>query len=164
MEQPALDLPAQPGGRRFVVDLPELIGEIAKRHGVRIRRDDPALMVLTAFELVVKQLTAEVQHTITNANDDVSAKMAQHLETSQAVASAHVDAAAGFLSERLKAEIPGLASALGADTRKLLESLGREICQTRERTFWAYRTAVAAATVSVSCAVVMVVALLRLPI
>lgn len=130
--QAALDLPATES-RRFTLDLSEIQAEIMKRHGAKVRRDDPALMVLTGFELIGLRLAAHFELAVERANDDTSAAMAQHIEASKAIAAAIVDRAAAYHSERIQKTVDDLAPKLAADTKALLLQVGKEIGATRER-------------------------------
>lgn len=156
MEQSALNLPAEPSGRRFVIELSDLTGEIAKRHGVRVRRDDPALMVLTAFEIVSRRLAAEMELAINRANDDASALTAQTTESARAVGVEVVDAAVEYQARKMREVVDELAPVLATQGRKLLVDLGQEIGAVRQSTARAERRSWIAALVAGSCALLTV--------
>ena len=48
-------MPEQP-----VIDVSELIGEVAKRHGIALGKDDPAFAIVTIHRLVLEKFVDEL--------------------------------------------------------------------------------------------------------
>lgn len=134
MEQPALDLPAPEGGRRPIIDVNEVIAEVAKRHQIRVRKDDPAMMLLTGMEMVLRRAAAEFEMACERANDDTSALMAQHVDRARGVAADVVDAAVKYQAEKMREAAHGLAVAVADEARKLLQQVGHEVAATKRST------------------------------
>lgn len=157
MEQGSLDLasPPQTGGK-FLVSLDDLRGELAKRHGVRIRNDDPALMLITAMEVIARRMVAKFELACERANDETSAAVAQQAEASKKIAEAYVEGAVDYMANQLKDQVASLAPELAGETRTLLTQLLRECGEARDTIKRSRNVAVVGAAVSVLVAVVLV--------
>lgn len=47
-----------------MLDVPQLIGEVARRNGIRVEADDPAFALVTLNQLVLEQTARELQEDI----------------------------------------------------------------------------------------------------
>ena len=158
MEQPGLPLTTPADSSKWVVSVEDVIGELAKRHGVRVRRDDPTLVIIRAFELVAKAMQSKFAAACERANDDTSAAMLELLDSSKAIGEQHIEAAAGYVAQRMRDEARELAPLLAADVRRMLEKIGAELGAAREATQRAERRAWTAAVVSGLAAIVTIAA------
>lgn len=147
MEQGALDL-GDTAKRKWSIDLGELRGELAKRHGVRVPRDDPALMLVTAFEIVARRMATDFEAAAQRANDDMSGLMAQHVEMAKQIAVEVVDAAVAYQVAKMSETVDGLAPAVAEQAKTLLQGLAGEIVTARASVEASERRAWTAATVA----------------
>lgn len=155
MEQGALDL-GDTAKRKWLIDLSDLRGELAKRHGVRISKDDPALYLVTAFEIVARKMAVDFEAASQRSNDDMSGLMAQHVETAKGIAVEVVDAALVYQTQKMNETIDKLAPAVVEQAKVLLHGLAGEIVAAREAVQAAERRAWSAATVAGGCLVLTV--------
>lgn len=162
MEQPGLPLANVTDDEKWLIDVSDIIGELAKRHGCRVRRDDPTLMIVTAFELIARRLQAKFAVACERANDDTTAATLTLLDASKAAAERHVEAGAEYVANRLRSEVDGLAPVLAADVRKLLQKLGEEIGSAKEAVARSERRAWTAAAVAGVSSAVAVAAIIGL--
>ena len=158
MEQPVLPLATPADSAKWSVSVEDMIGELAKRHGVRVRRDDPTLMIITAFELVSRAMQSKFAAACERANDDTSAAMLELLDSSKLVAEQHIEAAAEYVGQRMREEAATMAPQIAADVRKMLEKIGEELYAARQATVRAERRAWAAAAVGGMAAAVTLAA------
>lgn len=147
MEQGALDL-GDTAKRKWVIDLSDLRGELAKRHGVRIPKDDPALYLVTAFEIVARKMGVDFEAAVQRSNDDMSGLMAQHVEIAKGIAVEVVDAALAYQTQKMNETIDKLAPAVAEQAKVLLSGLAAEIVATRASVQAETRKAWTAATVA----------------
>lgn len=147
MEQPPLPIP-DVGKRKWVVDLGDLRGELARRHGIKVSRDDPTLLLVTAFEIVARKLLVEFETSVERANDDMSALMAQQMETAKGVGVSLVDASAEYHVTKLKEVANRLAPEVADEARKLIKGLASEVGQAQHNLLKAERRSWMAAGVS----------------
>lgn len=153
------ELPLEAGSverKRQLVDVNDLMAEVFKRHGVRMRRDDPSLMLVTAWELIARQTLAEFEVACERANDDTSALMAQHVERARGVAADVVDAAVQYQAQKMRQVVDELAPVLALKAAELISRLGQEVGSTRERTARSERRAWLAAVVGLVAAALTV--------
>lgn len=146
------DLPLASGAatsRKWLVSVDDVMSDAYKRHGVTMRRDDPSLILISAWELVAQKMVGQFMLAAERANDDTSALLQTQLEKSKEAGANYVDAAMGYQAERLKALMPELAEQLAKETRKLLEQVGQEVGATREKTNMAMKWAIAASALAV---------------
>ena len=137
--------------RRWTVDLDDLVAEIWKRHKSRIRVDDPALMVITGFEIVARKLLVEFEGALERSNDDMSALMAQQMETAKGVGISLVEASAAYHVQQLRGAASSLAPEVAAEARNLLQGLALEISKAERSVEGKERRAWVAAAISVGC-------------
>ena len=78
----------------------ELIGEVAKRHGVLLGPTDPVLVTVTLNELVVGRLVEHIVARMEVASNDFSAAAVQQREAAAASASALITEAAQYMAEQ----------------------------------------------------------------
>jgi len=155
MEQPTLPIP-DAGKRKWVVDLGDLRGELARRHGVKVSRDDPTLLIVTAFEIVAKKLMIEFEGSLERANDDMSALMAQQMESAKGVGVSLVEASAEYHVQKLRGAADKMAQEIADEARKLLRGLAGEIGHSQEAVLRSERRGWMAAGVSAACLLVTV--------
>lgn len=161
MEQGDLPLTAdEVTSERWLVNVTEVMSAAYKRHGVKMRRDDPTLVILSAWELLARRMVGQFSLAAERANDDTTALLQTQLEKSKEAGANYVEAAMAYQADRMKALMPDLAAALAAETRKLLEQVGQEVGATREKTRIAMTTALVAAAIAVGASLFTVALLL----
>lgn len=92
----------------------ELIGEVAKRHGVLLGPHDPILVTLTLHELIVGGYVETFDQSLTAALDQLSGAQAQHIEAAREIASGIVTRAAEYGADQVKRTVDDLAAGLRA--------------------------------------------------
>ena len=104
-----------------------IIDEVSRRHGVRLNRDDPALMLLTINELILDQLVARLATQVEAAAGTITATVVHSRKATQDAASAMAEAlvnqGAAYVAAQIKTAGDGLAAqiqtAVAADIRTL---------------------------------------------
>jgi hypothetical protein len=157
MSQASLPLPPPEGGRRELMDLKELTGELAKRHGVVMRSNDPAAIVLSALEIVGRRMLLEMELTAERAHNEVTAAMEQQRAESLDTAQRFIGAASQHVGGVMKQSAADLAPVLAQDVLKLVRQLGAEIEGARTEVRRARNTAWWAAGVALAALAALVV-------
>ena len=92
----------------------ELIGEVAKRHGVLLGPNDPILVTLTLNELIVGGYVDRVERAVGDTLDQLSGAQAQHIEAAREIASGIVTRAADDGADQIHKAVDDLVSQLRA--------------------------------------------------
>ena len=124
----------------------ELIGEVAKRHGVLLGPNDPILVTLTLNELIVGAYVQQLEQALTGALDQLSGAQAQHTEAAREIASGIVTRAAEYGAEQGKRTVDDLAAGLRASLSTDVEAAraaAEQAQQARKGAVWALVGAVA---------------------
>lgn len=118
----------------------ELIGEVAKRHGLLLGPNDPILVTLTLNELIVGGYVDRVQAAIGDTLDQLSGAQAQHIEAAREIASAIVTRAADYGADQIHKAVDdlvaGLRAGLAADVAAAREAAD-QARQARMGAIWA---------------------------
>lgn len=134
------------------MEVQRLIGEVAKRHNVRLGPDDPILITVTLNELILAEYIEHVNVLIERAENQASVGAAQQVEAAKELASKLVTGAGVYVSDQLKAAGQVVQT-------QLLDMIGREIEKAREAAVdaaSARRSAMRAAIAAVAVAGVLV--------
>lgn len=118
----------------------ELIGEVAKRHGVLLGPTDPVLVTVTLNELVVGRLIEQVTVRMEAASNDFSAAAVQQRQAAAESASALITEAAQYMAEQARQVGDELAA-------RIAERIARETNAARAD---AQKAAAAARTIKTS--------------
>lgn len=110
----------------MALDLQALIGEVAKRHNVRLGTDDPILMTVTLNEAILAQHLEQVRAVVEEAQNQTAAATAQQVAAIKGMGERLVTNAGGYVAERvteagvaLKAD---LVAAIRAETVRAQEA------------------------------------------
>ena len=130
------------------LEIERLIGEVAKRHGVLIGRDDPVFMTITLNEIVLKRALQEMRAAVTAAQDEMAAGMAQQTAAAKTIGETIITAAAKHVETQLRSAANDAAqeinTALAARLAEARAAADRATAATRIAE-WAAGFAVAAA-------------------
>ncbi|MEJ2229008.1 MAG: hypothetical protein P8Y67_12410 [Alphaproteobacteria bacterium] len=134
------------------LEIERLIGEVAKRHGVLIGRDDPVFMTITLNEIVLKRALQEMRVAVTAVQDEMAAGMAQHTAAAKTIGENIITAAATHVEAQLRSAATDAAkeinAALAARLAEARAAADRATAATRIAQ-WAAGFAVAAAIATI---------------
>ncbi|MEJ2125200.1 MAG: hypothetical protein P8Y47_10460 [Alphaproteobacteria bacterium] len=134
------------------LEIERLIGEVAKRHGVLIGRDDPVFMTITLNEIVLKRALQEMRTAVTAVQDEMAAGMAQHTAAAKTIGENIITAAAAHVETQLRSAAADAAqeinAALAARLAEARSSADRAAAATQIAQ-WAAGFAVAAAVATI---------------
>jgi hypothetical protein len=134
------------------LEIERLIGEVAKRHGVLIGRDDPVFMTITLNEIVLKRALQEMRTAVTAVQDEMAAGMAQHTAAAKTIGENIITAAAAHVETQLRSTAADAAqeinAALAARLAEARSSADRAAAATQIAQ-WAAGFAVAAAVATI---------------
>ncbi|MEJ2118540.1 MAG: hypothetical protein P8Y36_11875 [Alphaproteobacteria bacterium] len=134
------------------LEIERLIGEVAKRHGVLIGRDDPVFMTITLNEIVLKRALQEMRTAVTAVQDEMAAGMAQHTAAAKTIGENIITSAAAHVETQLRSAAADAAQeinvALAARLAEARSSADRAAAATQIAQ-WAAGFAVAAAVATI---------------
>ncbi|WP_277594462.1 hypothetical protein [Pseudomonas chlororaphis] len=130
------------------LDVQRLIGEVAKRHNLLIGHNDPILATLTLNELILGEYLEHVNALLVEAQDQVSAGVAQQIEAAKQTASELITGVAQYITEQMQAA-GEQATAQMLQVLKEETKLARQIAEQAEKS---RRGAFTAAMVAATCA------------
>jgi hypothetical protein len=84
-------------------DVDALIGEVAKRHNLLLRADDPILVTIALNELMLSKMLAQVEESAGVAERRLAAGAMLHVEASKESASHLITAAAQYVDDNIRA-------------------------------------------------------------
>lgn len=106
----------------MALDLQALIGEVAKRHNVRLGADDPILITVTLNEAILAQHLELIRAVVEQAQNQTAAATAQQVAAIKEMGERLVTNAGGYVADRvteagaaLKAD---LVAAIRAETAR----------------------------------------------
>jgi Transcriptional activator TraM. len=99
-------------------DIRRLIAEVAERHRVVLRPDDPIFLTMTLNELVLQRYIERVENAVAAAEQRLSVMAAEHVAGTHKAASRIITDAAAYSAERLRAAGDEAA-------RLVIEAIGR---------------------------------------
>lgn len=122
-EQAVLDLPERPA-HSLPIDLDELIGEVAKRHAVMLKKSDPAFIIVTIFEAYAKRAQARIDERLEATLDAITAAGVEQVEASKAIAERIINEGAAHVARRVEVAGEAIGPALvDAITPKIREAV-----------------------------------------
>ena len=134
------------------LEIERLIGEVAKRHGVLIGRDDPVFMTITLNEIVLKHALHEMRAAVTAAQDEMAAGMAQQTAAAKTIGETIITAASAHVEAQLRAAaadaVQEINAALAAKLAEARAAADRAATATQTAR-WAAGFAVAAAAATI---------------
>lgn len=85
------------------MNVQQIIGEVAQKHGVLLRAEDPILVSVTLHELVVSDLVKQIELTTQSASVASATASAQQVEAAKKIAETLVTGAANFVGAQVRA-------------------------------------------------------------
>ena len=104
-------------------DVDALIGEVAKRHNLLLRADDPILVTIALNELMLSKILAQVEESAGVAERRLAAGAMLHVEASKETASHLITAAAQYVDDNIRAAARQAALDIGAALQQNLQSV-----------------------------------------
>lgn len=140
---------------RQTIDLERIIGEVAQRHNLLLRRDDPILVTISLNEAVLGAVWERMQSELAAAQDQIAAGTAQHLRDAKLLAERLVTAAAEHIAAQTHTAANEAIAEIRSTMRAELAAI-RETSKTarkaRESAWWAVAVTVAAAAITITIA------------
>ena len=121
-------------------DLQRLIGEVAKRHNLLLRYDDPVLVLLTLNELTLNGLITHIEGAVQAAQDQISAGVTQQREAAKAVAEQVIAGGAEHMARANRnavAELQAAIKSAKAEELAAVKRAGVEAQEARREAWWA---------------------------
>lgn len=84
------------------IDIQKLLGTIVKRHGIMVKEDDPAFILITMLEEVSKAHLGHLTTELEKALDGITASSAEQKEASRLIAERIVNEGGQFIAERIQ--------------------------------------------------------------
>jgi hypothetical protein len=85
------------------VDIEQLIGEVARKHGLLLSRDDPVLVSVTLNEQILNHALGRLQGTLDKAKQEIGELSAKQTEAAKTIAEQLITAAAGYIADEVRA-------------------------------------------------------------
>jgi hypothetical protein len=132
------------------VDMEQLIGEVARKHGLLLSRDDPVLVSVTLNEQILSHALGQLQGCLDKAKQEIGELSARQTEAAQTIAEQLITAAAGYVADEVRAA----AADITANTDNL-SNMGsdREPARASPASWLAAAIAISAACVSGAVAI-----------
>ncbi len=100
----------------------QLVAEVAERHRVVLRTDDPIFLTVTLNEIVLQRYIERVESAVVAAEQRLSLMSAEHIAGAHEAASRIITDAAAYSAERLRAS--------GNEVAQLvIEAVGRQLLE-----------------------------------
>ncbi len=133
------------------MDAQWLIGEVARRHGLLLDKDDPVLVTVTLNEIVLAEYVGQVKVALEQAQVQAAAACSQDLLAAQKAAQTLLVRAGGHLSEQVRAAGIAVKAELGGVLKAQLEAVGKDVATTqrlRRSSLWCALVAAAGAALA----------------
>jgi hypothetical protein len=148
-----LPLPEPPPPPPPLVDLSGLVGVVAKRHGVMMKKDDPAFILVTLLEEVSKAHMARLAAELETAMDGITASSEEQKEAAKSIAERIVNEGGAHIARRIETAgltmAPAIVSAVLAGLGPMLDAVNAKAAEQAVAAKKSKRTAIAAAVVAV---------------
>lgn len=155
-QQGALALGGETGPRYVATDVKDLIGLVARRHGILMRADDPAFVLVTIFEDISKRhmdiMAAELGRTL----DALTASAEEQKEASRQIAGRIINDGGDYIAQKIlnAGETMGPAIAKGVlaelqPTLAAIVTMTTAARRARQTATWAAAASVLAAVLAV---------------
>lgn len=92
----------QPRVTPVPINVQDMIGEVAKRHNIMLKSDDPALVLITLFELVSAHTGQAILHDLTTAQNAITSTMVEQTEAAKTIAAKIVNEGGDFIAEKIQ--------------------------------------------------------------
>jgi predicted RecB family endonuclease len=84
-------------------DIERLIGEVARKHGLLLSRDDPVLVSVTLNEQILSHALGQVNDCLDKAKQEIGELSAKQTEAAKTIAEQLITAAAGYIADEVRA-------------------------------------------------------------
>jgi len=121
-----------------------LIGEVAKRHGIVLGKDDPVLVTLTFHEVVMREYVEQVVSAVEEATAEMAAASAQQVEYARRAAKELLGGAAAGAGEEVRLAGERVRARLADAAEEQVRDLRREVMAARRERWLALGCAVVA--------------------
>jgi hypothetical protein len=147
MEPPPIDLSK--------LDIERLISDVAKRHNLLLRPDDPLFITVTLNELLLARALERIEAAVIASQDQIAAGTAQQIATAKVLGERLITAAAGHLAGQVREAAGEAADRIGSAVAAELQA-AREAAKTvstaRGSAWLAVTIAIAAAAIAATIA------------
>ncbi|MGF1619649.1 MAG: hypothetical protein ACFCUR_03435 [Rhodomicrobiaceae bacterium] len=130
------------------VDMEQLIGEVAKKHGLLLSREDPVLVSVTLNEQILSHAVGQLRASLDEAKQEIGELSAKQTEAAKTIAEQLITAAAGYIADEVRAAAADITA--NADN---LSNSDREPARTNQASWLAAAIAISAACVSGAVAI-----------
>ena len=133
-------------------NLQSLIGELAKRHNVLLRPDDPAFVLLTLTELTLDGYVRRLEAALEAALRQISAGALQQREAARMLAEQTIANGAGHMARTMRAAFEEHHAAFEAVAAEELAALRQAVAEAQEerrQTSWALVSVIGGGAVAV---------------
>ncbi len=148
------------GAKPTPLDIERIIGEVAKRHDLLLRRDDPILVSITLHDYLLARAMARIEATVATSQDQIAASTAQahaqQLAASKRLGEQLVQAAAEHIAGEVRSaagEAVDVIRAAVVAELTMARQTREGMRQIRTTVWWASAIALVAATVAVTLAI-----------
>jgi hypothetical protein len=129
----------------------QLIGEVARKHGLLLSRDDPVLVSVTLNEQILSHALGQLRGSLDTAKQEIGELSANQTEAAKTIAEQLITAAAGYIADEVRAA----AADIGTNTDSLSKTgSDREPARASRASWLAAGIAISAACVSGAVAIV----------
>ena len=142
------------------LDIERIVGEVAKRHNLLLRRDDPILVSITLHDHLLARALARIEATVTASQDQIAASTAQahaqQLAASKRLGEQLVQAAAEHIAGEVRSAAGEAVDAIKAAVVAELtvaRQTSEGMRQIRTTVWWASALAFAATAVAITLAI-----------
>jgi hypothetical protein len=131
-------------------EIEQLIGEVARKHGLLLSRDDPVLVSVTLNEQILSHALGQINDCLDKAKQEIGELSAGQTEVAKSIAEQLITAAAGYIADEVRAA----AADITANTDNL-SNMGsdREPVRTNQASWLAAAIAISAACISGAVAI-----------
>lgn len=131
-------------------DIERLIGEVAQKHGLLLRRHDPVLVSVTLNEQILSHVLGQLRASLDEAKQEIGELSAKQTEAAKTIAEQLITAASGYIADEVRAA----AADITANTDNLSKmGSDRESARPNQSSWLAAAIAMSAACVSSALAI-----------
>lgn len=120
------------------MDVQYLIGEIAKKHGLLLGKQDPTFAILSLNELVLAEYVERCKAAVEHAQDQTAAGVAQQVQLAKQIAERLITGAGMYMSEHLKVASKTIQADLVKAVSAELEASRASARNAKSAVYWAW--------------------------
>ena len=133
------------------LDIERLIGDVAKRHHLLLRPDDPLFITVTLNDLLLARALERIEAAVIASQDQIAAGTAQQIATAKVLGERLVTAAAGHVAGQVREAAGEAAYRIGTAVAAELHAAhaaANAASTARAGAWWAVTIAIAAAAIA----------------